>query len=185
MAAKQKLTVKTEYGTFTRTTARAYKFLVISCGTDESYIRNYEARQLKSAVACFEEYSAAYELAQATGKKVRTAGNSVNDIRKYGRENIGKAFVAADDETGYDAIGAWTATEWKKYVDGERAIIAAASEKLEQRLAANRAIIENKTYTAHGWSSRYDLAVKAAEQVKTFGSINIKIISVETGAEAK
>ena len=41
-----KLTVKTEFGTFTRKTARPYTHIVIACGREESFLRDQSAKFL-------------------------------------------------------------------------------------------------------------------------------------------
>lgn len=138
MASKQQLTVTTQFGTFTRSTARKYQFLVISCGEGEAGIRTYYAKQLADAKKGAARYAKAAEFATANpgrpfeGFTFPAADwqQWANNCEQAAAENEGKMFAAL-------AANAARITGQKYIVQGWSGSLQLA------RMVANKALKNN------------------------------------------
>lgn len=147
--AKHKLTVTTEHGTFTRTTARTYAFLVAARGRRVDEINHRRERERIYLTKELAKYRAVVESGIVPANF--RSSSTLDDYRRY----------AANTAVEIEHLDA-------KY---DREIV-------EAEAAAGA------PFAAGGasWSSRFDLARREADKLRTFYR-DVRIFDVATGAE--
>ncbi len=182
---KAKLAVRTPFGTFTRTTARAYKFLTISTGISAATFEARYQRELASDQKYLAEYQQVLAALRAAGKPFakRLDGTSIAEANYMRAHNLPKGHIEFYDvkPDGYDGIGMWSVEEWEKFANDIRKTMATNPTRRDKAIAEEQA----KGYRDIQWSSRLELARKYADQHREYGHENVRIIDVQTGEEVK
>lgn len=150
--AKTKLTVKTDIGTFTRSTARSYEALVVAKGERSEQLEAERIAGIKHAQA----EAARYRRILETGQPDR--------VRDHAR-----AFDLECHAT-YMADGSYA-----KWAEQE----AATAARLE---AQGTITEDAGDWFCAGWSGRLDLAVKEASSSRLTRYRSVRIYEVATGA---
>jgi hypothetical protein len=135
---KQTLVVKTEVGTFTRTTARTYNFIIVAKGIKHERL---EARRL-AEIKQVEKHLAECEHALATGEPGM-------ELRK---DPVARAFDLKCHQG------------WLQDKQYER-WVASAKQDLRSLKLQGPITQDKGTWACHAWSSRIDLARKVADQL--------------------
>jgi hypothetical protein len=144
--AKQKLTVKTDVGTFTRSTNRTYAYIVVAKGERAEVLEAGRLEAIKHAKA----QAAKYRRVLATGQS--------DDIRRD--HPVSMAF---DLKCHAEYLA-----------DGSYAKWAEGSEATAAKLEADGPITEDAgDWSCVCWNSRLDLAVKEAAKLERYRHVRI------------
>lgn len=175
---KNKLTVSNEYGTFTRTTARKYQYVVISRDHSAATIEARAARTLANEVKSAAAYEAAALCAEANNCNVDIVdGSSYNQGQYLRAHGLKPGAIVPITSANAEQLSGWSAAEWRGYLDGSKATIAAHAKTLAKKLAKSAA----SKHFVQGWSSRLDLAKKVADTARTDGYMEVHVLEVATG----
>lgn len=154
------LTATTPDGTFTRKTAHDYKFVVLVGGWAESRIREQESGERASLVE---------QLAFQAQLKAALVDGKVEYHFWCNRFGWGKS------PSGHSIVH--TAAEVQKSADELLARLAALTpEKLAARIASGQKIDRLGVFQ---WTSRRDLATKAASQAHSRGYLKVAVHPVD------
>lgn len=153
--SKTKLTVRTDIGTFTRTTARSYSHVIVIKGRRSDWLERNRLRELEN----MREQATRYRRALETGEY------------QLGPHDRSVATPwALECHARYLADGSY-----QKWADD----CAAAAAKLE----AEGPITEDSgDWGVWGWAGRLDLAVKEAATSRLEHYRHVRIYDVATGA---
>lgn len=152
--AKQKLTVKTDIGTFTRSTARSYEAIVVAKGEKAEALESERLGRIKEA----KKEAAKYRRILASGQP--------EDVRDH---PVSRAF---DLEMHAKFLADGSYAKWIGQLDAEVA-------KLE---ALGQITQDAGDWFCHGWSGRLDLAVKEAGSSRLSRYRSVRIYEVASGA---
>lgn len=154
--AKTKRTVISDLGTFTRTTARTYQYLVVVKGRKADVLEAYRRETLRSKTRELAKYR--QELATGIRTDWRPAGTVGGDWDR-------KMTALFIEDGSY--------VKWIAQLE-----TALASVELNTPITEDEA----GDYVVAGWCGRLDLAMKLFDQQNTFR--HAAIINVETGKVA-
>lgn len=171
MANKNKYSVTTEFGTFTRSTNRTYSHMVAICGRSEDVIRARFAEELKYNRKLAARYAVGVQVAQATG----FAGTLAQDDDRW-------VSVACKGFENQGRVCGHTAADIAEWLASAQQSIETSDARLEKALADNAAAIANKVGGDVGWASRLDLAISNANKYRKMG-YTAYVIEVATGKE--
>ena len=137
-----KHTVKTQFGTFTRSSQnRRYSFLIVACGEPEARIKANFADEKKRAEK---------ELAGYIPMRARAAaGETSYDEVVYGG-HIAKRTI-------------WPVEQWDKWIADLQERIATSADRLDAALIENVRIVSQKRGHVIGWSASAKNAYKTAQ----------------------
>jgi hypothetical protein len=170
MANKNKYSVTSEYGTFTRSTNRKYSHMVATCGRSEDVIRARFAAELKNDLRMVVRYTEGAKVAAATG----FAGTYAQDDDRW-------VSVAHKGFEGNQArICGHTLADITEWAAHSQQQVETSAARLEKALADNAATIANKQGSDVGWASRLDLAVSNANKYRKLG-YTAYVVEIATG----
>lgn len=150
--AKQKLTVKTDVGTFTRSTDRTYAYIVVAKGERAEKL---EAERL-AGIAHAKEQADRYSRILASGQP--------DDIREHARDFDMKMHAQ------FMADGSYA-----KWAEQE----AATAARLEAQGAITE---DAGDWFCHSWCGRLDLAIKEASSSRLERFRHVRIYDVDSDA---
>lgn len=151
--AKRKLTVVTEFGTFSRQTDRQYQFVIISRGLHAHVVE----RRHRDAIAYALDSIQFYEKELAKPGDAHFSYSTTHDgVKLTGRQTAELALAQYRESVQNDA----------------------------RDLASKLASAAAEGFGASSWSSRFDLARKAAADAAEY-NMDVRIIDVATGKEVR
>lgn len=169
MANKNKYSVTSKFGTFTRSTNRTYSHMVATCGRGEDVIRARFAAELKNDLRMVVRYNEGAKVAAATG----FAGTYAQDDDRW-VSVTNKGFEGNGRICGHAVADI---TEWAAHSQQQ---VETAAARLDKALADNAATVANRKGSDAGWASRLDLAVSNANKYRKMGYAAY-VIEVATG----
>lgn len=168
MANKNKYSVTSKFGTFTRSTNRTYSHMVVICGRGEDVLRAKAAEQLAYDKDLVVRYTEGVRVAQGTGF-AGTVGQGDSVWVPVQQAGFGSGRVCGH-----------SLTDIQQWLADRQEAVATSAARLEKTLADNLDRVSNRKGEDVGWASRLDLAVSNANKYRKLGYAAY-VIEVATG----